>query len=65
MPGMKGDEFLIHVQFPQIIKFMLTGQVDDKAVERAKKLANLHRCLYKPWNGQELIETIKSGLAAL
>jgi len=67
MPGMNGDEFLIHVhhKFPQIIKIMLTGQADNEAVERAKRLAKLHRCLYKPWDGQELVETIKSGLAKL
>ncbi len=67
MPGMKGDEFLIqvHHKFPQIIKIMLTGQADNEAVERAKTLAKLHRCLYKPWDGQELVETIKSGLAKL
>jgi CheY-like chemotaxis protein len=67
MPGMKGDEFLIqvHNKFPKIIKIMLTGQADNEAVERAKTLANLHRCLYKPWDRQELVETIKSGLAKL
>jgi len=67
MPGMKGDEFLIHVhqKFPKIIKVMLTGQADDGAIERAYHKANLHRCLHKPWNGEELIETIKSGIATL
>jgi hypothetical protein len=27
--------------------------------------ANLHRCLYKPWTEEELVETLKSGLAKL
>lgn len=67
MPGMKGDEFLIHVhqKFPKIIKIMLTGQVDESAIERAKVQANLHSCLFKPWSEEELVETIKSGLAKL
>jgi CheY-like chemotaxis protein len=67
MPGMKGDEFLIHVhqQFPKIIKIMLTGQADELAIERAKVQANLHYCLFKPWSEEELVETIKSGLAKL
>ncbi|HEY9700892.1 MAG TPA: response regulator [Allocoleopsis sp.] len=67
MPGMKGDEFLIevHKKYPQIIKVMLTGQADSEAIERAKKEANLHGCLHKPWHGQELIDTIKSGVAKL
>jgi CheY-like chemotaxis protein len=67
MPGMKGDEFLIHVhqQFPNIIKVMLTGQADESAIERAKEQANLHCCLFKPWSEEELVETLKSGLAKL
>ncbi|MEZ2229134.1 MULTISPECIES: response regulator [unclassified Microcoleus] len=65
MPGIKGDEFLIdvHKKYPNIVKVILTGQADALAIERVKKQANLHRCLYKPWDGKELVETIKSGLA--
>jgi CheY-like chemotaxis protein len=65
MPGIRGDEFLIevHQKFPSIIKIILTGQADEAAIERARKQANLHSCLQKPWNGEELIKTIKSGLA--
>lgn len=64
MPGMKGDEFLIkiHEKFPSIVKVMLTGQADENAVERARKYANLHRCLHKPWSEKDLIETLISGL---
>jgi len=67
MPGMKGDEFLIqvHHRFPKIVKVMLTGQADNSAIKRAQAEANLHRCLYKPWDGKELIDTIKAGLATL
>ena len=67
MPGMKGDELLInvHQKHPGIIKIMLTGQADEEAVGRAEKEANLHSCLYKPWNREELIETIQSALAQL
>ncbi|MGK7941250.1 MAG: response regulator [Crocosphaera sp.] len=65
MPGMKGDEFLIevHQRFPKIVKIMLTGQADEEAVEKAKKYANLHSCLHKPWNSEDLIDKIKSGLS--
>jgi CheY-like chemotaxis protein len=67
MPGIKGDEFLIkvHDKFPNIIKVLLTGQADEQAVERAKHEANLHRCIHKPWETTELINTIRSGLATL
>ncbi|RKZ53764.1 MAG: response regulator [Candidatus Parabeggiatoa sp. nov. 3] len=65
MPQVKGDEFLVqvHEKFPNIVKVMLTGQADDDAVERARQEANLHRCLRKPWDEQELIDTIRSGIA--
>ena len=67
MPGMKGDELLIriHEKFPKVVKIMLTGQVDQLAVNRAKEFANLHCCLSKPWSESELMETIKSGLSQL
>lgn len=66
MPEMKGDEFLIrvHRQFPGIVKVMLTGHADEEALERTRKEANLHRCLYKPWDEEELIETLVSGLGS-
>ncbi len=67
MPGMKGDEFLIqvHQRLPNTIKIMLTGQADQDAIERAHHEANLCRCLFKPWNSKELVETIRSSLAIL
>lgn len=67
MPGLKGDEFLIqvHQNYPKIIKIMLTGQADVLAIDRAKAQANLYACLHKPWNGKELIEMIRLGLAKL
>ncbi len=67
MPGMKGDELLIriHQRYPHVIKIMLTGQADEVAIDRAKKQANLHRCLSKPWLEADLLETIKSGLSKI
>ncbi|MFB8793581.1 MAG: response regulator [Microcoleus sp.] len=67
MPGIKGDDFLIrvHERFPKVIKIMLTGQADELAIDRAKKQANLHCCLLKPWSETELLETIKSALSKL
>ena len=64
MPGTKGDEFLIqiHQKFPQVIKVMLTGQADEVAIERAKKEANLHACLYKPWTEEDLTRIITTAI---
>jgi CheY-like chemotaxis protein len=67
MPGMKGDELLIkiHQKYPQIVTVMLTGQADKEAIERTKSQAKIHALLEKPWDNQELIEVIKSGLKKL
>ncbi|MFK5968501.1 MAG: response regulator [Candidatus Marithrix sp.] len=64
MPGLKGDEFLIkvHKKFPKIVKVLLTGQADEDAIKRAQDEANLHRCIHKPWDADELIDTIRTGL---
>lgn len=67
MPGIKGDELLIkiHQQFPHTVKVMLTGQANEEAIQRAIDEADLYACLPKPWNSEELINTIKSGLETL
>lgn len=64
MPKIKGDEFLVqvHEKFPDIAKVMLTGQADETAIKRAQSDANLQACIYKPWQENDLIETIKKGL---
>ena len=64
MPGMRGDEFLIrvHQKFADIITILLTGQVDEKAIKRAKKEANLYCCLDKPWRREDLLKTITKAL---
>lgn len=67
MPGVKGDEFLIkiHKKYPQIVKIMLTGHVAEEAVDKAIKEANLHKCITKPWSGDELMDAIKDGLSKI
>ncbi len=64
MPGMKGDEFLVqvHKRYPEIIKIMLTGFADEKAISRAKKEGGLYECVAKPWDRESLILTINNAL---
>jgi CheY-like chemotaxis protein len=64
MPGMKGDEFLIeaHARFPSVVKIMLSGQAESAAVDRARREADLHDFLSKPWNAAALVESINQGL---
>lgn len=64
MPGVKGDEFLIavHKRHPEIVTVMLTGQVDEAALEKVRIEANLYACLRKPWTKEELVQIIETAL---
>ncbi|NJN29801.1 MAG: response regulator [Synechococcales cyanobacterium RM1_1_8] len=67
MPGMKGDEFLskVHEAHPRVIKILLTGQADEKAIQRVQAQTNLHQYLAKPWRSEDLVQCIRSGLEQL
>ena len=64
MPRMKGDELLIkiHEKYPKITKILLTGQASKDAVEMLYDKVDLHECVLKPWNEDDLFETMLSGL---
>lgn len=64
MPGIKGDEFLVqvHRRHPKIATVLLTGQADEASIARARRDANLHACLHKPWSESELAQTVESAL---
>jgi len=64
MPEMKGDEFFIEInkKHPKIIKILLTGQADNKAIERAYKHAGIHGLISKPWSETALVNVINSAL---
>ena len=64
MPGMKGDEFLLKMdlKYPRTAKVLLTGQADEKSVYELRQVADKFATVYKPWDKDELINTIKSQL---
>lgn len=64
MPGMKGDEFLLRIdlKYPRVVKVLLTGQADQKSVDKLEELADQFTLVPKPWNKDELINIINSGL---
>jgi CheY-like chemotaxis protein len=64
MPGMKGDKFLLQVdlKYPRVVKVLLTGQANQESVDRLEELADQFTLVPKPWNKDELITIIKSGL---
>jgi DNA-binding NtrC family response regulator len=60
MPGMKGDAFIevVKERHPRIKTILITGQADDEAIERVRKVASVLGVFKKPWNNKVLIETI-------
>ncbi|PID56683.1 hypothetical protein CSB45_10675 [candidate division KSB3 bacterium] len=67
MPGMKGDELLerLHVQYPDTIKIMLTGQAGLDSAIHAINNAGLSRYLVKPWDDDEFILAVRDLLDRL
>jgi response regulator RpfG family c-di-GMP phosphodiesterase len=61
MPNMTGIEFLEKVidKYPDPIRILLTGYADMSAVIDAVNKGKIFHYLSKPWNEQELDETIK------
>jgi two-component system, sensor histidine kinase and response regulator len=61
MPGMKGSELLakIHDEYPRILTILLTGQADGNAVGYAVNSASLYRYIAKPWDEEDLIQTLR------
>lgn len=64
MPNMKGHELLIslHSSHPSTFKILLTGQSDISAISEAVNHANLYRYIAKPWDGTDLILTVKEAI---
>ena len=61
MPGMPGSKFLeiVHQRDPGIMTVMLTGQAGFDDVVYAVNHAELDKCIKKPWNYEELKETVQ------
>ena len=61
MPGMKGDEFLTEVYQlnPAIRTILLTGQATAESVGNAVNKARLYRFISKPWDGKDLLLTVR------
>lgn len=64
MPGLKGHELLakIHQASPHTHKILLTGQSDVTAITEAVNHANLYRYITKPWEGTDLVLTVREAI---
>lgn len=67
MPGMSGAELLEKVaqQYPDTYRIVLTGFADIQTTIQAVNHGKIHRYLQKPWDNNELINTINEGLERL
>ena len=62
MPGMKGDELLTEVRgkLDNVKTILLTGHVDSKVVQDIEDSGKGIKCIYKPWNENDLMALIKN-----
>ncbi|MEQ9409541.1 MAG: response regulator [Fuerstiella sp.] len=60
MPGMTGVELMRHVrtEYPDAVRIVFTGYADIKAVVEAINSGGLYRYITKPWDPDELIQTL-------
>ena len=64
MPGMDGAQLLERVcrDWPDTVRILLTGYSDTAATILAVNRGRIFRYLQKPWDEQELTETVREGL---
>jgi len=62
MPGTLGTELLARVvrEFPDPVRILLTGFSDIEAIKDAINRGQIYHYLQKPWNEDDLRETIQS-----
>jgi signal transduction histidine kinase len=63
MPGMTGDEFLVHARKlqPDAIRMLFTGYADIQAVINAVNEGYIFRYILKPWDATELEGILRQG----
>lgn len=64
MPGMGGAELLqeIRNQYPDSIRFLLSGYADVEAIISAINEGDIYRFIKKPWNNEELKNLVKHAI---
>lgn len=65
MPEMSGAQFLAEAVniAPDSVRFLLTGYADLNAVADAVNKGKIHRYITKPWNDDEINESIRMALS--
>ncbi|MBU0972786.1 MAG: response regulator [Proteobacteria bacterium] len=65
MPGMKGTQFLEHAKRlnPDTIRFLITGYSEMQTIINAVNKGSIQRYISKPWDNDEIIKAIRSGIS--
>lgn len=65
MPGMSGSEFLARAReiAPSAVRIVLTGYADLAAAVDAINRGGAHRYIAKPWNDDDLVQTLRDAVA--
>jgi response regulator RpfG family c-di-GMP phosphodiesterase len=64
MPAMSGAQLLenVAVSHPDTYRILLTGYSDIQSTINAVNKGKIHRYLQKPWDNQEILDSIEEGL---
>lgn len=64
MPAMTGIEFLkrVRVEHPHVLTIMLTGHSEVNTVVEAINDAGIYKFILKPWNNEDLLQTVRRAL---
>jgi len=64
MPGIQGHKFIQFVKkyYPDTVRIVLTGYSDFEAMKTAVNSGEVYRYLFKPWDDDDLLVTVKNAL---
>jgi two-component system probable response regulator PhcQ len=65
MPGMSGAEFLARTKLaqPDTVRVVMSASAEREALASAISAAEIFRCIEKPWDDDELVDTLLQALA--
>jgi len=64
MPGMTGVELMKKTwqKYPDVTRIILTGYADEKVLMDSINMGHVYGFITKPWETEEIIETVKEGI---
>lgn len=64
MPRIEGHKLVQYVKqhYPAVIRIILTGYADTEAMRAAVNRGEVYRYLFKPWDDNELLVTVRNAL---